>query len=355
MNANTSDYLVSPVSQGACQSLKTLTQGCDQTVRGELVYDGDPHHYQIVATIPLLAPPGSAYEWRHPTLDVLLGGDARKYARYGTAARMKMAQDLARTRSRDDVRALFTRPAEPRTSSAGSTRDRGAIHGIPAKHYYRGLSKTRKAGAERRLRRVRELANGWASLHLGTYVDEINHCGGGILVELGTGLGLGTVAIMDRVRGFERLFTVDIDFPCSKNVDGYARILNMRGRTEPLVAAFESLPLGDGTVDMVVTHYGLDESANVTAVLADAARVLRPRGRLVGVGRTVPFGQHRQLFEGFEFRERELVRMASAADVYPGYDQLVKIAQRLGLRCADPKEFRCPETHDRVVFVFEKA
>jgi SAM-dependent methyltransferase len=50
------------------------------------------------------------------------------------------------------------------------------------------------------------------------------------------------------------------------------------------VVAFDALPLPSDTIDVVVLHHALDFSDRPHAVLAEAARVLRPGGRLILVG-----------------------------------------------------------------------
>lgn len=50
------------------------------------------------------------------------------------------------------------------------------------------------------------------------------------------------------------------------------------------VVVFDALPLPSDTIDVVVLHHALDFSDHPQAVLAEAARVLRPGGRLILLG-----------------------------------------------------------------------
>ena len=104
-------------------------------------------------------------------------------------------------------------------------------------------------------------------------------CDGDIAADVGAGTGLLSLPLAAQV---ERVFAIDIspamcDYLQTKAVSGGHANLNVA------VSTAASLPLVDGSVDLVVSNYCFHHlsDADKRRALAEAHRVLRPGGRLV--------------------------------------------------------------------------
>lgn len=100
-----------------------------------------------------------------------------------------------------------------------------------------------------------------------------------VVVDVGSGTGLLTLAIASDVK---EVWAVDI----SPAMTEYLRVKAASGRVTNVhtaVASADSLPLVDGCADLVISNYCFHHlpDAGKQAALAEAARVLRPGGRLV--------------------------------------------------------------------------
>jgi SAM-dependent methyltransferase len=105
---------------------------------------------------------------------------------------------------------------------------------------------------------------------IGPLLDEARVTGGARVLDLGTGPGF--VAASAHARGADAL---GLDF--SEAMVETARRLHPGVAYQ--VASADSLPLGDGSFDAVVSNFMLHHTAHPDAVLREACRVLRPGGR----------------------------------------------------------------------------
>jgi ubiquinone/menaquinone biosynthesis C-methylase UbiE len=81
--------------------------------------------------------------------------------------------------------------------------------------------------------------------------------------------------VVDHYRSFERLFTIDIDFVCTKVAEGLYIYQGESHRIDPIVSSFWFLPFRGGSIDSVFTRGGLQESREVARVLQEVYRVLK--------------------------------------------------------------------------------
>jgi ubiquinone/menaquinone biosynthesis C-methylase UbiE len=99
------------------------------------------------------------------------------------------------------------------------------------------------------------------------------------VVDVGCGTGLLALAFAQRAA---RVWAIDSSPAMIEYLRAKARSAEL-GNVETVVASAVSLPLVDGTADLVVSNYCLHElrNADKERALAEAMRVLKPGGRLV--------------------------------------------------------------------------
>ena len=109
------------------------------------------------------------------------------------------------------------------------------------------------------------------------YLDDLDWPEGGLHVEVGTGTGAVARAMAARA-GPGRVVATD---PSRGLVDAGRALAADIGNLAFEVADGAALPLEDGAADNVVFHTVLSHVPDPSVLLAEAARVLRPGGRLV--------------------------------------------------------------------------
>lgn len=143
------------------------------------------------------------------------------------------------------------------------------------------------------------------------------------VVDLGSGTGLLSLAFAERTA---RVWAID----SSPAMNEYLRVkADSAGlqNIETVLASAVSLPLIDGSADIVVSNYCLHELRNAEKehALAEAKRVLKPGGRLV-------FGDMMFSFNPTQARDRRVVGVklgALARRGLPGVWRLLKNGARL--------------------------
>ncbi|MGF6887221.1 ubiquinone/menaquinone biosynthesis C-methylase UbiE [Nocardia sp. GAS34] len=98
------------------------------------------------------------------------------------------------------------------------------------------------------------------------------------MLEIGPGTGLHTMAMADRLGPAGRLDVLDIQQEMLDHVDRRARHL---GTIVPNLGDARELPFDSGTFDAIYMVTVLGEIGDTTTVLREAARALKPGGRLV--------------------------------------------------------------------------
>jgi predicted O-methyltransferase YrrM/GNAT superfamily N-acetyltransferase len=102
---------------------------------------------------------------------------------------------------------------------------------------------------------------------------------GETVVDLGSGAGLDAFRAAEAVGPEGRVIGVDMTPAMLARARDAARRLGLQ-RVSFLEGFIEALPLDDGVADVVISNCVLNLSADVEQVLREAARVLRPGGRL---------------------------------------------------------------------------
>ena len=130
---------------------------------------------------------------------------------------------------------------------------------IPMQAYSSYLTYTAVQNGRERMETYQKMLETWA-IHLPEYGYEVNKGERSLIVELGTGAGLGTSSVL--CNGFKKnhLITIDIDYACLGNAIGLAMYLNLQNQVSTLCANFWNLPIQSSSISTVCTHYGLDEA-----------------------------------------------------------------------------------------------
>lgn len=356
MNSSLLQYLVSPVSH---QSLDLygvfLREKCSQ-----------PAAFPIVEGVPVLLPDGYSAEWYGEVMEVLFRENTSEVLR-----------SLAGLSEEDGHSVLKERIAEE-YGAEGVLRAFRSYSGLPENERLRSFVRldpsvqstqfpalsndaleshrkyvTLESGNERALQ-MRDTGRQWA-VHLPDYVDAVFGNDPDIILELGTGAGLGTNALLERGLGSGRLVSLDIDYGCVGNAEGLAKVYGLESSVDVVVASYWYLPFREGSMDVVCTHYGIDESREFERVLSEVVRVLRPGGRFVGVGRVDPTVRLRGLVGDLGLGAAELAQLVASAHLYPGPDEVVKLAQQKGMTLEGVQVVSPEDSHERAIITLIKS
>jgi SAM-dependent methyltransferase len=124
------------------------------------------------------------------------------------------------------------------------------------------------------------------------------------------------------------------------------------GVTFPLVEADgEVLPLGDASVDLVVSEYGAAPWCDPTRWLPEAARILRPGGRLVFLTNSVLAAMCVPEDGGFagirllrsQPEAEQVTWPGGGAEHHPGHGRWIALLRAAGLEVAALHELHAPE------------
>ena len=188
--------------------------------------------------------------------------------------------------------------------------------------------------------------------HIEHYGNAVNFDDNLFILELSIGGGGGTCAVIDKLLPNNHLISVDIDFCCARNADGIAKYLNLTNRVCGLNANFWYLPFEDSVFDTVCSHWGLDESRELPAVIKETSRVLKKDGRFVVLTRANPYDRHRNLMNMFELTESECNPLLKKARLYSGFDDLVEYSKKHDLYLKERKLYKTGQ--HKILSVFQK-
>lgn len=153
--------------------------------------------------------------------------------------------------------------------------------------------------------------------------DLAPHLPAGVALEIGVGTGIVADALRSHAPRFDRLAGIDISEQmlarASQRLPG--RVLRGTAR---------QLPFGDGTFDAVIGVHVLHLVPDLAATVAEAARVLRPGGRLVVIHGPIEHGVDDDLVAA----TRPLRELVATPDT-PAAVRAVAVAS--GLRCAEQR------------------
>lgn len=193
----------------------------------------------------------------------------------------------------------------------------------------------------------------WAK-HLPYYASEVHKTNPKTIVELSTGSGMGTSAITIGKPQDCVIFTIDIDFKCHGNVVGIAKYLKQQDSLLSVDANFWYMPFADESIDVVCSHFGLDESRENDKTIAETARILKSGGRFVCTARENAFMRQYRILEPFGFEKDETVEILRKCRLYSDTKSLVACCELNGLHFENKEEFVNNKNYTAVVTVFVK-
>jgi SAM-dependent methyltransferase len=135
---------------------------------------------------------------------------------------------------------------------------------------------------------------------------------GATVADIGFGGGVALSLLLDRVGPSGTVHGVEISEEMLTRARGRYEDAVSAGRLVLHAGSLEKLPLGDGTVDGLVTTNTVYFVDDVAEVFAELARVLAPSGR-AAVGIADPEAMARMPFTPYGFRIRPVEELLAAA------------------------------------------
>ncbi|MDR2687958.1 MAG: methyltransferase domain-containing protein, partial [Oscillospiraceae bacterium] len=303
-------HLVSPMTH------KALYQ------KGRTLYTEDrTESYPIVKGVPVLLAGDTCADWRREIIEVLLWQFPEKmeelYARKEWSANpSKLYLEYISALLKDKEGILSAVRGYSRDDTAKWIIPQDGPKSVPP-HEIRTFKwrNSRKFAAER-VASVRNNGKDGLSVWLPRYAELVHASKPSKIVELSTGAGTGTAAAADKKARDCAMLSVDISFACHGNTVAIAKYLGIKDTLLPVCANFWHLPFADESVDAVCSHFGLDESRELSATLAEVSRILKRCGRFINVSRSSAASRSFDLFEPFGFTREEMVEVCKTARLF---------------------------------------
>lgn len=368
MNPTALKYLVSPVHRHPLD-VETRPSG-SHSPNGE-IWEGDlvdrtaGDRFPIVEGIPLLQPLGQIPDYYHQVLDILFGANQKHllaelssitdFQEYRSAVENLIQDKLGKSGVWDAFRKYADRPPESRLEwfVQPPSPQSGQVVEISNHDIESGREVATAAYGEQWAAQLAEMVDKWA-VHLPRYAHQVLEPSPETIVELGGGAGLGTDALLRRGLEDARLMSLDMDYACSKVMEGLARWYHVPAQVDPIVANFWFLPFRDSSIDLVCSHYGLDESREVPRIINEVSRVLVTGGRFVSVSRNDPTRRLMLWLGHLDFSPEELSELVAMSRLYPGPERLAHLAEQQGLKSIGLDQVSPGSSHDRTIFVLVK-
>lgn len=168
------------------------------------------------------------------------------------------------------------------------------------------------------------------------------------VLELTVGAGLGTNCILQKMGPQNHYFGVDIDFVCAKTADALSRHYGVKGLG--ICASLWNLPFDDDTFDTVCSNAGLEECREISQIIYEASRVLKPHGKMVLHCLPPERSQWVKHFERYNIDTQTRKKLLRDLRIYESPEQIVELASACNLDL----EYRFDDNVKGGIMVFEK-
>jgi ubiquinone/menaquinone biosynthesis C-methylase UbiE/uncharacterized protein YbaR (Trm112 family) len=365
MNSYVQDYLISPETN--CPLL--LVDNTDEGLKNGILQGNDSSDvFNIVNGIPILLPSRHIADYNVNTLDIIY---KERTCEIDNEILSKIGNNLELYKDEMDKYILehsgkegvlkayeeYSRLSINQKLSWYATLDKDQENDnktqIPASTIKSSLTYETAEIGRKRFEITDEMIYKWA-VHLNDYGNLVTESKSGIIVELATGMGIGTCGVIKSGLGSSNLISVDIDYACTVNAIGIAKYKEVENKVDPIVANFWYLPFKNDSIDVVCSHYGLDESREITRILSEISRVLQYGGKFINVSRKDPTLRLKHTFGHLDFCENQYINLANWGGFYCGMDDLRNKAEKYNLILEYHKIYSPDYSHERILSVFKK-
>ena len=156
------------------------------------------------------------------------------------------------------------------------------------------------------------------------------------ILELTVGAGGGTNSVMMNMHENDYYMGVDIDFVCAKNADALAKYYKVNGLG--ISTSLWNLPFDDEMFTSVCCNAGLEECREIPTILAEAARVLAPKGRMTIHCLRQEKALWYPYFEKYGFTPTETKEWLCKVRLFSDVDQVKELLKSRGLSLIDQKD-----------------
>lgn len=365
MNKYLQDYLISPETNCPLCLLDNTDEGLRN---GQLKGTDLTDIFSIANGIPILLPHGQIADYNHNILDILykerlndisneiLSITGNDYKLYKEEFDKRILNEFGKDGILKAYEEYYKLPKKQKLNWFAKLDNDQKIDDntqIPSSVLKEGLTYATAETGKKRLDLADEMTDKWA-FHLNDYAELVTEYKSGVIVELATGSGYGTCGVIKAGLGDSKLISIDIDYAAVANAVGIAKYLKIEDKVDAIAANFWYLPLKNNSVDVVCSHYGLDESREVTQILSEISRILKPGGKFINVSRQDPTLRINGEFGHLNFDEDEYIKLAHMAGFYSGMPDLISASKEYNLVLEYYKEYKPDNSHGRISSTFKK-
>ncbi len=316
--------------------------------------------FKLLYQIPILIPSTDVADYSNNILEILYGEKTKEiedyyYDKYKGDPYIELTKKIKKDFDKDLIISKFIEYSKLENSEKLKWLIKVDKYNkqISKASILKGFSYTTVDNGKKRIEITKEMKVSWA-IHLDDYAKLVTESNPKFILELATGAGIGTCGIIESGLKNSKLYTIDIDFDCVCNAKGIAKYCNLEKQVIPVVANFWYLPFKNNSMDMICSHYGLDESREITRIIEEVSRVLKKDGNFVLITRKDPSIRLKQTLDGFNFTYNELIYLAKLGGLFSGLENLINIAKTYNLKLDFINEYSPKNSHDRILYRFVK-
>lgn len=276
--------------------------------------------FEVVARIPIFLMPGQFADWTHPFVEMILGNigisNEEAIVKYGVEKVKGLYAKLMRGEYKPSL--SFKRAVNRKLIASGGRRiTKRAVE----RHFELIWSQMKDE------KWLAEMARQAATMTPERMLDE---CSGG---------GFFLACFLRRFKGYEQLYSLDIDYHCAKRIEGILRYYKITQKSLPLVADARALPFSSDHFDVVTNNHGFGQILGHSRALRETLRILKPGGRLImaqEVGLT-RLDRTKELVRGFTVDE--IMKIHKFGDIYVDKESLIGSLRNHGFLIDEIRDF----------------